>query len=101
MKLPTPLEMHLLSLVAHDELAGREVARRYTEETGKSISYGTLYTTFRRLKETGWVDVRDDHDDDGRIRYFKLTANGRIAVRDGAAYYAEIVGFAKTIGGFA
>ena len=47
------------------------------------------------------MDVRDDHDDDGRIRYFKLTANGRIAVRDGAAYYAEIVGFAKTIGGFA
>lgn len=41
------------------------------------MSYGTLYTTFRRLREQDWVSVRDDADEDGRIRFFKLTRGGQ------------------------
>lgn len=93
MKLPSPVEMQLLALVAHGELSGREVAKMYEQETGKSMSYGTLYTTFRRLIESGWVKARDDEDEDGRVRFFKIDVDGRKALAEGRDYYAGIASF--------
>lgn len=90
-----------MALVAHDELAGREVAKRFEEEYSKSISYGTLYTTFRRLKEEGWVSMREDEDEDGRIRYFKLTGGGKAALREGACSYSALGALGKGVLGLA
>jgi len=56
------------------KISGRDLAKRYLEENGKEISYGTLYTTMRRLKEGGWVEMRDEEEGDRRVRYFKITA---------------------------
>jgi len=86
-------EMQLLALVSFRELAGREVARRYEKETGKSIAYGTLYTTFRRLREDGLVSVRDDEDSDGRIRYFRITGTGKRAVEEARRHYEALGAF--------
>jgi DNA-binding PadR family transcriptional regulator len=61
MRTPSPVETQLLALV-DTERSGREVAKLYQEETGKEMPYGTLYTTFRRLKEAGWVTSRDDEE---------------------------------------
>lgn len=94
------LETDLLSLLsAVEESSGREIAKRYYGETGRSISYGTLYTTFRRLREAGLVAVRDDHDNDGRVRHFRLTGAGKTALREGAQYYAAISQRAMLAGG--
>ncbi len=93
MKLPSPMEMQLLALVANDERSGRDVAKLYQQETSKTISYGTLYTTFRRLKDDGWVKVRDDQDQDGRVRFFKIDVDGRRALANGREFYAGIAGF--------
>ena len=90
MKTPSPVELQLLSLVASEECSGREVAKLYKKEAGKSISYGTLYTTFRRLKEEGWVTVRDAEDEDGRVRYFRIAAPGVRALEAGRAYYVGL-----------
>lgn len=72
--------MLLLEALGAREHSGRNLAERYREHTGKSISWGTLYTAMRRLKESGWVDVRDDEDEDGRIRFFKLSSAGARAL---------------------
>jgi DNA-binding PadR family transcriptional regulator len=93
MKLPSPLEMQLLALIADDERSGREVAQMYKAETGEAIGYGSLYTCFRRMVEAGWVKVRDDLDEDGRVRYFKIDVNGRRALQNGRAFYAGISTF--------
>lgn len=85
--------MRLLALVADRERSGREVAKLYAQETGETISYGTLYTTFRRLKDAGWVRVREDQDDDGRVRFFRIDARGEQALRKGRNYYAGIASF--------
>lgn len=58
------------------EVSGRDLAKRYDEENGSSISFGTLYTTMRRLKEAGWVEARDDGEGDGRVRFFKMSGAG-------------------------
>jgi len=94
MNLPSPMQMQLLALVADRERSGREVAKLYQQETGKPISYGTLYTTFRRLREDGWVKVRDDEDEDGRVRYFRIDVDGRRALAHGREFYAGIASFA-------
>ena len=87
MKLPSPTEMALLEVLSeHGELAGREVAKQFKAETGKTISYGTLYTTLRRLKEQGWVASRDDEDEDGRVRFFSLEPSGRATLNAAKRY---------------
>src|SRR3989442_1520629 len=93
MKLPSDTEFQLMAILAARELAGREVAKRYKEETGSSISYGTLYTTLRRLADIGLVRVRDDEDEDGRLRYFSLTASGARALQTSRARYERLAGF--------
>jgi len=93
MNLPSPVEMQLLALVTDEELSGREVAKRFERETGRKISYGTLYTTFRRLKEANWVKVREDEDEDGRVRYFQADIGGKRALAEARAYYAGLAGF--------
>jgi DNA-binding PadR family transcriptional regulator len=93
MRTPSPVETQLLALV-DTELSGREVAKLYQEETGKEMPYGTLYTTFRRLKEAGWVTSRDDEDEDGRVRYFRITGAGAGALSEARDYYRRLAGFA-------
>lgn len=92
MKLPSPTQMNLLQALGAREISGRNLAKRYEQETGHSISYGTLYTTMRRLEEAGWVESRDDEDGDGRVRLFKITENGHKALR----HVAEIQGLFLT-----
>jgi len=99
MKIPSEKELRLLGLVSDRELSGREVAEFYQKVTGSSISYGTLYTTFRRMKESGWVVTRDDKDEDGRIRYFRLTGSGICALNNGRAHHRELSVVGLAIGG--
>lgn len=93
MKLPSPTEIQLLAIVAAGELSGRDIAIRFKQATGEFISYGTLYTTFRRLKDAGWVSVRDDEDEDGRVRFFKLEGKGSVALERGREFYQMLANF--------
>ena len=86
-------EFQLLALVVSQERSGREVAKLFQEEVGKNISYGTLYTTFRRLKEKGYVKCRDAQDEDGRVRYFRVTGNGVEALEEIRNHYLKLAAF--------
>ncbi|MDP1587674.1 MAG: PadR family transcriptional regulator [Prosthecobacter sp.] len=76
MKMPSTVEYNLLCALGAREISGRDLAKRYEREQNTSISYGTLYTAMRRLKEGGWVDVRESDEGDRRVRYFKLSSSG-------------------------
>jgi len=80
MKLPSPVEDDLLHALGAREVNGRDLAKRYESETGRSMSYGTLYTTMSRLKDAGWVSVREDEAGDRRVRLFKVTGVGQQAL---------------------
>lgn len=92
MDLPSEIEMKLLALVA-TERSGREAAKKFKAVEGRPMSYGTLYTTFRRLKEAGWVTMRDDADADGRVRYFKITGRGVDALERARRYHERLATF--------
>ncbi len=91
-KILSATELKLLSLVT-TERNGRDVAKLYRKETGKRVTYGTLYTTFRRLRERGWVKMRGDRGSDGRVRLFMVTASGVWALKRARAHYASLSGF--------
>ncbi len=92
-KLPSEKEFQLMTLVIR-ERSGREVAKLYRESVGKPISYGTLYTTFSRLRdETGWVRYRDKQSGDGRVRLIELTGTGAKALNRARRHYSELAGF--------
>lgn len=97
MDLPSNVEFQLLALVV-TERSGRDVAQLFKKETGRTISYGTLYTTFRRLREWGWVTVRDDEDEDGRVRWFRITAAGSKAMERARDAYRGLAEFGLVLG---
>ncbi len=92
MKLPSQTELGLLVALGAHKRTGRELAKRYHEEIGKSISYGSLYTTMSRLKDQGWVDAEDSADEDGRLRYFRITGKGQRAIQEAREFYGRLLG---------
>ena len=93
MKLPSPTETGLLTALSSKRLTGRELAARYEEETGRSISYGTLYTTMSRLRKSGWVEQTDAEDEDGRLRYFQMTGIGERALAEARDFFGRLFRF--------
>ena len=89
-------EYRLLAIMGGNERSGREIAKLFRDETGKAISYGTLYTSFRRLAEKGFVRVRDDEDQDGRIRFFRITGAGFSTLIDARTHYSQLAALAAS-----
>lgn len=86
---PSPMQLKILSLVL-GKRSGREVAELYRREWGEPISYGTLYTTLRRLSEAGWVSIEEARAPDGRVRWYHISGRGVKAMNRGREYYRRI-----------
>jgi DNA-binding PadR family transcriptional regulator len=90
MKLPSDLELALLALTVR-ESTGRQLAQEYEKRHKKPLSYGSLYTTLRRMVETGWLKQREDADEDGRLRWYLITAEGRRAHERGIEHRSAAI----------
>lgn len=86
--MPSRTEYEVLSLTIR-ERTGREIAKEFERQAGRPISFGTLYTTLRRMKDAGWVAVRDSEDEDGRLRWFRLKAEGARALARARTPYSR------------
>ncbi len=90
----SPIELKVLALVS-EERSGREVARLYGRQTGSRIPHGTLYSTLRRMRERGWVQMRRDRELDPRIRLFVATAAGTSELEQTRSQYASLSQFGQ------
>lgn len=97
MKMPSATEAALLASLGPNRLTGRELAARYKQQIRRSISYGTLYTTMSRLRDLGWVEAEDSEDEDGRLRYFRLTGSGAKALSDFGEFFTPIVALVQGV----
>lgn len=88
----SPAELRVLALVS-EERSGREVAHRYWRQTGERIPHGTLYSTLRRMRERGWVRMRQDRELDPRIRLFVATVEGADELERARAFYEDLALF--------
>ncbi len=90
---PNPTELQLLALLSV-ERTGRELARRYEAEMGVPISYGTLYSTLRRLNNAGLVTTTHSARGDRRAKLFVRNTVGSEVLENGRLHYRRISEFA-------
>ena len=98
--LPAAAFQILMSL-ADDDLHGYEIMRRVEEQTaGRTrLGPGTLYSSIQTLVEAGFIaevaSRGDEHSNDERRRYYRVTAAGRKAAREEAERLADLLRVAR------
>jgi PadR family transcriptional regulator PadR len=80
------LGLAVLAILWPEPFYGLEILRRLESQAGLSIPEGTIYPLLSRMKAEGLVDSEWVEADAGHPRkYYRLTAPGRLQVREMAA----------------
>ena len=66
-KVLSPVELQILALVV-EERTGREVAALFEREAGRRIPFGSLYTSFRRMRVRGLMTIGAHVADEAIVR---------------------------------
>jgi DNA-binding PadR family transcriptional regulator len=81
----TPAVMHVLLALAGGERHGYAILKDVQTSAGSRLRFGpgTIYGTLQRLMESGWVEetAPPGAGVDPRRRYYRLTRDGRDALR--------------------
>ena len=99
----TPVEIEILLALADEARHGYGIKLAVEERTGGRIKLGsgTLYVALQRLEKAGLVKGAARKPGPGteklRKRYFKLTADGRKALKHELSHLDELVRYAKTL----
>jgi PadR family transcriptional regulator, regulatory protein PadR len=82
------IRMHVLHHAREGDLCGNwmiEELRRH----GYKISAGTLYPMLRTMERDGWIKGRNEKGG-ARRRLYRITANGRVALKEVRARLQEL-----------
>ena len=81
-ELPTPVALHILLVLAEGECHGYGIKQEVEQraEGALQLGPGTLYEAIYRLSRQGWIEEAESGRDDRR-RFYRLTAEGRAAMR--------------------
>lgn len=96
----SPACFHILLSLAGGERHGYAIKREVATRTGGKLKLGpgVLYGSISKMLEQGLIeesgDRPDPHLDDERRRYYRLTAQGRLAAQAEAARMRELVDLA-------
>ena len=89
-------EAEILSILINGEKYGREIRDEYEKRTGRSMPFGSLYTTLERIDQKGYIRSRlgeGTHVRGGnRRKYYRLTASGTAALNEFELWAASIAG---------
>ncbi len=89
-------EAEILSILINGEKYGREIRDEYEKRTGRSMPFGSLYTTLERIDQKGYIRSRlgdSTHARGGnRRKYYRLTASGTAALNAFELWAASIAG---------
>lgn len=96
----SPLEFQILLCLAGGPSHGYAIGRDLQERSDGRVdpTTGALYHALRRLEDGGLVEPAPEArgaDEDARRRYFRITAEGRRAAREEAAYLESVVATAR------
>lgn len=92
----TPAVFHVLLALADEPLHGYAIMKRVEQDSGLGMGPGTIYGSLDRLRDAGWVDETSDGGSDARRgRSFRLTEEGREALRSEARRLARLARLAE------
>ena len=81
----TPAVLHVLLALAEGGRHGYAILKDVQRQSSREFTLGpgTIYGTLQRLMEAGWVEETDPPASatDARRRYYRLTRDGREALR--------------------
>jgi DNA-binding PadR family transcriptional regulator len=83
------VQLHILHHAAEEEIHGAWMSRELAEH-GYEISPGTLYPTLHRLESEGLLSSRSTVVEGRSRRVYKITADGRTALRRTRAALKEL-----------
>lgn len=86
----TPAVFHALLALADGAAHGYAIMQTVQKAAGFEMGPGTVYGTLSRLEESGWVEETTVQGGDGRRRYWRLTGDGRAALRAESARLAAL-----------
>ena len=97
----TPAAFNILLSLAHKPLHGYAIISHVKTSTAGRVKLGpgTLYTTIKRLLESGLItelQTRPENDDERR-RYYDLTIEGREVARAEAQHLERLVNQARAV----
>ena len=83
------IKIYILHHACKEPIYGKEVHDQLNEY-GFDISYGTLYTTFHKFEEKGYL-IHEDKNINGKIRkYYTITEKGLRAINKAKAKSKEL-----------
>ena len=94
------LEIAVLGLLHDSPLHGYELRKRLNLLLGwtRLLSYGSLYPALYRLEDQGWIKSEWGVSDNNRkAKFYRLTDEGRAAVRRALPGHLELVRHARAI----
>ncbi len=95
----TPLTYEILLALADEHRHGYGIIKEIEARAGPSSapSTGALYLALQRMEAEGMVAEapRPEGDDDGRRRYYRITARGRADAEGESMRLAELVAVAR------
>ena len=95
----TPAVVHGLLARAGGERPGAAILKDVQQQSGSRLRFGpgTIYGTLQRLMVAGWVEevAARAADDDQRRRYYRITRDGREALRAEVDRLGELLDTAR------
>jgi DNA-binding PadR family transcriptional regulator len=97
----TPAGFHILLSLGDAPQHGYAIIQEVKKNTAGRVKLGpgTLYTTIKRLLETGLIEetTTRPEDDDERRRYYQLTPTGRRVAQQEAEHLERVVNQARAV----
>lgn len=97
---PTHISFLILLALAEDDRHGYGILKEIEERSGGRISpsTGAMYLALQRMEEEGLLEPSPDRPrpgEDGRRKYYRLTAEGRARASEEARRMAQLVQVAR------
>lgn len=88
---------HILLALADDEHHGSYIADEVERTTNGAIRLmpGALYRYLKQMSNDGWIIESDTDDNDGRRKYYRLTARGKRVAQAEAQRLDRLVRIAR------
>jgi transcriptional regulator len=87
------LDLLILKIVALEPMHGWAIAQRLKQMSGDvlHVGQGSLYPALHKLEQQGWIEAEwADSEKNRRAKYYRLTRDGRQALRQESAQWERL-----------
>jgi len=87
------LDLLILKVVALEPMHGWAIAQRISQLSSDVlvVGQGSLYPALHKLEQQGWIEAEwGESENNRRAKYYRITRDGRRALKDEAAQWERL-----------